>query len=91
LIIFFLCDLGSASYLNSLISVAKNLALIYNNVNVKTGYFKKLFLFKIYLFYYFVCMSVLPACMFVHHMHVWCPMRSEEGAGVPGIGVSRCL
>lgn len=26
--------------------------------------------------FYFVCMSVLPACMFVCH---WCPWRSEEG------------
>lgn len=26
----------------------------------------------------FMCVSVWPACMFVHHMCVWCPRRSEE-------------
>ena len=24
-------------------------------------------------------MSVLPACMYMHYMHVWCPLRPEEG------------
>ena len=24
-------------------------------------------------------MSVLPACIYVDDMHVWCPQRSEEG------------
>lgn len=29
-----------------------------------------------YLFYYLMCMSVLPECMFLYHMHVWCLQRS---------------
>jgi E3 ubiquitin-protein ligase NEDD4 len=33
-------------------------------------------------------MSVLPACMSVHHMHTWCLWRPEEGVGSPGIGVT---
>ena len=29
--------------------------------------------------FYFMCMSILPACMHVHHVHVCCPQGSEEG------------
>lgn len=26
---------------------------------------------------YFICMDVLPVCMYVHHhMHAWCPQKS---------------
>jgi hypothetical protein len=39
------------------------------------------------LFIYFVCMSVLPACMYVHHKCVLCPRRPEEGIGSLGSGV----
>jgi len=31
-----------------------------------------------------VCINVLPACMSLHHMHVWCKLRSGEGMGSPG-------
>ena len=39
--------------------------------------------FKDILFY--ACMH---ACMYVHHMHVWKSLRSEEGIEVPETGVS---
>lgn len=32
--------------------------------------------------YYF--MSVLPACMSMYHMSIWCPQRSEESVKAPG-------
>lgn len=35
---------------------------------------------------YFVC--VLPVCTYMLHMCVWCPQRSGEGAGCPGVGVT---
>lgn len=25
----------------------------------------------------FMCVDVLPECMFVYHDHVWCPQRPE--------------
>jgi hypothetical protein len=28
-------------------------------------------------FTYFMCINALPACMYVYHMCVWCPCRSE--------------
>lgn len=34
-----------------------------------------------------MCMSVLPACTYVHHMHTWCPWRPEEVVWVPRTGV----
>lgn len=37
---------------------------------------------------FFMCMSVLSACMSVRHLHVWCLMRPEEGTGVPESGVT---
>lgn len=33
---------------------------------------------------YFICMSVLPSCMYVHHMCAWCPWSLEEGVWSPG-------
>jgi hypothetical protein len=36
-------------------------------------------------------MSVLSACVSVHHMHAWCPQRPEEGIGSPGTGVTMWL
>jgi hypothetical protein len=30
-------------------------------------------------FSYFLCTSVLPACMSVHHVHAWCHWRPEKG------------
>lgn len=35
-----------------------------------------------------MCMSVLPACTYVHHIHTWCPWRPEEVVWVPGTGVT---
>ena len=32
-------------------------------------------------------MSVLSQCIYVHHMHAWCPQKSEEGVRVPGTRV----
>lgn len=26
-----------------------------------------------------MCMHVLPVCISVHHVHVWCPQRPKEG------------
>jgi hypothetical protein len=37
--------------------------------------------------FYFLCMSVLSQCIYVHHMHAWCPQKSEEGVRVPGTRV----
>jgi hypothetical protein len=33
----------------------------------------------ILLFTYLMCRSVLPTCMYMHHLCAWCPQRSEEG------------
>lgn len=35
-----------------------------------------------------ICMSVFPACMYVHHMHALYAQRSEKGAISPGSGVT---
>lgn len=32
-------------------------------------------------------MAVLPPCMFVRHMHTWCPQRPELDVKSLGIGV----
>lgn len=37
---------------------------------------------KIYLSY-FICVSVLPACVCAHYVHNWYPQESEEDAGSP--------
>lgn len=35
--------------------------------------------------------GVLPMCVRVYHVHVYCPRRSEEGIGSPGTGITdRC-
>lgn len=36
-------------------------------------------------FVFLMCMSVLPACIYVYHMSGWCPTRSE-GSRCPGAG-----
>lgn len=28
--------------------------------------------------FYFVCSSILPACIYIHHMQEWCPWSSER-------------
>lgn len=33
-------------------------------------------------------MTVLPACMFVHHMHTRCPQKSKESIRYPGTGIA---
>ena len=35
-----------------------------------------------------MCMRVLPPCMSMHQVCSWSPQRSEEGTGVPRIGVT---
>jgi hypothetical protein len=37
-------------------------------------------------FIYFMCISILLACMSVHCMHDWYLGKSEENVGCPGIG-----
>jgi hypothetical protein len=39
------------------------------------------------LFIYFMCVSVLPACMSVYHVCAWCPQGSEDGAEFTAAGV----
>lgn len=42
-------------------------------------------LIKIYL--YFICKRVLPACIFVCHIHAWCPQKSKNTSDRhPGTG-----
>jgi hypothetical protein len=43
---------------------------------------------KIYLLHYFMCMRVLSACMYTHHMGVWSPSRSEEDIKSTWTGVT---
>ena len=38
--------------------------------------------------FYFMHMSVLAACMYVYHVHAWCPPSPEEGVRCPGTGVT---
>lgn len=40
------------------------------------------------LFYYFICMGVLPAYISVYHMKALCLQRPEEGVRPPGLGVT---
>lgn len=39
---------------------------------------------------YFICVSVLPACMYMYkyHMFGWCLQRSKEDVESPGTGVA---
>lgn len=39
-----------------------------------------------FLFNYFIVMSLLPACLYVHCMCAWCPWSLEEVHGSPGTG-----
>lgn len=43
------------------------------------------------LFTYFTGVSILPVCMFVHHVGAWCPLRSEVRVKPPGTGAVRLL
>lgn len=36
---------------------------------------------------YFMCINVLPSCVYVQHVCAWCPRRSEEGVGYPRPGL----
>lgn len=38
--------------------------------------------------HFYKYMSVLQACVLVHHMPLWCQSRPEEGLWSPGIGVA---
>lgn len=44
-------------------------------------------LFNIFT-YFFMCMNVLPACMYVRHMHDGCAWKSGEGIRSPGTEVT---
>lgn len=35
-----------------------------------------------------MCLSVLPPCMFVYHMHAWCQKRLEEEVEFLGVGIT---
>jgi hypothetical protein len=41
----------------------------------------------LFILFYFMCLSVLPACMYVYYVCAWCPQRSEESIGSPGTGI----
>lgn len=34
-----------------------------------------------------MCLTLLPACMYVQHMSAWCPWNSEDGIESAGTGV----
>lgn len=53
---------------------------------LKTGFY----LFLEFIYCIILCLSFLLGCMLVYDLLVWCPLRSEEGAGFPRIGVNRC-
>ena len=36
----------------------------------------------------YLCTSVLPECMSVHHVCAWCQQRAEEGIRSPTTGVT---
>lgn len=46
----------------------------------------------VFLFLIFICMciDVVPACMYAHHMCAWSLRRPEEGVRAPGAGVTIC-
>lgn len=46
------------------------------------------FFFKRCIYFYFMCVSVLPACISVHLVHAKYPQRSEESAGCSVTGVT---
>lgn len=35
-----------------------------------------------------MCLSVLPPCMFVYHMHAWCQKSLEEEVEFLGVGIT---
>lgn len=37
---------------------------------------------------YFIRMSILPACLYVHYLCAWCLQRPKEVVGSPGTGVT---
>lgn len=41
-----------------------------------------------FIFIYFMYMGVLPACMYVLQVHIWCLWRSEHSARFPRTGVT---
>lgn len=34
-----------------------------------------------------MCVNVLPACTYIHHMYAWCLWKLEEGIGPVGLEV----
>lgn len=47
--------------------------------------------FPCFVDYFIKCVSVLPVCMYVHHVHVWCLQRSGEGIRASGTeGTNSC-
>lgn len=39
------------------------------------------------IYFIFLCVGILPACVFVHHMCAWNLQRPEEGTRSPGAGI----
>lgn len=35
-----------------------------------------------------MCIGILLACMYMHHMHAWCLWETEEGVRSPGTGAT---
>jgi hypothetical protein len=46
------------------------------------------FFLKDLLFYMYILPECTHACMYVHHMHIWCLQRPEEDIRFPRIGVT---
>jgi hypothetical protein len=36
------------------------------------------------ILYYLMCIVILPSCMYIYYMRVWCPQRWEEDVRSPG-------
>jgi hypothetical protein len=45
--------------------------------------------FVFFKIYYFMWMSVLPACLHVHFVNSWCLKRQVKGVRFPGTGITR--
>lgn len=68
------------------------LVLLFLVCSFPFNFFSSMYLFILLcLFTYFTGVSILPVCMFVHHVGAWCPLRSEVRVKPPGTGAVRLL
>lgn len=42
-----------------------------------------LFCCYVFIYFYFMCMSVFLTCISVYHEHAWCPWRLKKGIRFP--------